>query len=155
MSVSTTSATDRYERRFWIHSLILRTLALIFNIVAIVLIAVVTPNIDIYIFFICVAIWSLVEEILLICKRTNHHVINVVFDGLSALVLFSLGAIAVVGELLLKKPLALVAAILALVSAIFHIILFIRSCQQLRRESAEAKRGNWKPIESEKTIAYA
>ncbi|KAI9924298.1 hypothetical protein MW887_007248 [Aspergillus wentii] len=99
------------------------------------------------ILFAVVAIWSLVELILLVRKRTNHPVISIALDVCSVVVLVLFG-ISVIGLIPARggtaaRALGSIGAVLVFCAAVFHIALFVRSCLYLRAKRREAKKVGW------------
>ncbi|KAI9924297.1 hypothetical protein AWENTII_002989 [Aspergillus wentii] len=140
------------QKRTWVLSLVLRAAAFLLNAIGIVLTTLTTLTIIQLILFGVVAIWSLVEFILLCCKRTNHPVINIVFDSLSVLILVAFGIITVLGVSYVVHhsstvnwafAVFIIGIVCIFLAAVLHIVLLVRASLHLRDRRREGRKLAW------------
>ncbi|OJJ83708.1 uncharacterized protein ASPGLDRAFT_35740 [Aspergillus glaucus CBS 516.65] len=145
------------DSRSWGVSLGLRIPALFFNIFSIVCFSYAFPDgmLIWIILFSIVALWSLIDLILLFDYRDLHPGIDLGLDLLSWLILGIMGLIAIgfyfntTGTAGFDLPDYLlivlrVGAILAPIAAVFHLVLFVRACIHMHQRRREGKKLNYK-----------
>ncbi|BCR92070.1 uncharacterized protein ACHE_70913S [Aspergillus chevalieri] len=141
-------------------SLGLRIPALLLNILSIICFSYAFPEgmLIWLILFSIVALWSLIDLILLLDYRDHHPGIDLGLDLLSWLILGIMGLIAIglyfttTGTAGLGLPdycliVLRVGAILAPIAAVFHLVLFIRACIHVHQTRREGKKLNYKITE--------